>query len=112
MSIRFVTKTFHAYLDYPVAFSLIATPFLLQLGQVNPLARWLSVVVGVAALFLTVLTNHKTGLLRILPYWFHLLVDRFVGVTFLATPLCSASAAWTRGITGRTEPQCCSSPWF
>jgi hypothetical protein len=29
MNIRFVTKTVHAFLDYPVALSPVATPFLL-----------------------------------------------------------------------------------
>lgn len=86
MSLRFIDKTFHAYLDYPVALSLIGTPFLLGLGQTNPLALWLSVATGIAAFVLTVLTDHKTGVLRVLPYWLHLAVDRIVGLTFLAAP--------------------------
>ncbi len=47
MNIRFVTKTVHAFLDYPVALSLVATPFLLGLGRGNPLALWVSVATGV-----------------------------------------------------------------
>ncbi|MCV0427799.1 MAG: hypothetical protein K5905_20270 [Roseibium sp.] len=86
MNIRFVTKTMHAYLDYPVAFGLIALPMLLNLGQSSPLAFWLSVVTGVAALILTILTDHETGLIRVLPYSFHLIVDFAVGVVFLAAP--------------------------
>lgn len=86
MSIRFVTKTIHAYLDYPVALGLIALPMVLGLGQSNPLAFWLSVVTGVAALVLTILTDHETGLIRVLPYSFHLLVDFAVGIVFLAAP--------------------------
>jgi hypothetical protein len=35
---RFVTRKIHAYLDYPVAFSLIALPFVLGLGATNPVA--------------------------------------------------------------------------
>ncbi|MEO1115391.1 MAG: hypothetical protein AAFY05_23810 [Pseudomonadota bacterium] len=86
MNIRFVTKTIHAYLDYPVALSLIALPMVLGLGQSNPLAFWLSVATGVAALILTILTDHETGLMRVLPYSFHLIVDFAVGVVFLAAP--------------------------
>lgn len=86
MDSRFVTKTVHAYLDYPVAASLMATPFILGLGQSNPLALWLSVATGVAALVLTLLTDHHLGVFRVLPYWFHLAVDRLVGVTFLVAP--------------------------
>lgn len=83
---RFVTRKVHAFIDYPVALSLIAMPFLLGLGTTNKLALWLSVVTGCAAFALTVLTNHETGIIKVLPYSFHVLVDRIVGLTFVAAP--------------------------
>jgi hypothetical protein len=83
---RFVTRTMHAYLDYPVALSLMALPFLFELGVSHPAAKWLSVGTGVAALILTVFTNHELGVFRVLPYWFHLAVDALVGVVFFAAP--------------------------
>lgn len=83
---RFVTKTIHAWLDYPVAFALICLPSLFGLGASNPLASVISPVVGVAALLLTVFTNHHLGLIRVLPYKFHLAVDLVVGLTFLIIP--------------------------
>ena len=54
---RFVTKTIHAWLDYPVALALIALPFLLGLGVSNPLALTISPVVGVTAF----LDRHDTA---------------------------------------------------
>ncbi|CUH49781.1 hypothetical protein [Ruegeria atlantica] len=75
MSLSFVTRNIHAYLDYPVAFALMGLPFLLGLGQSNPMALWL-----------TVLTDHHLGIWRVLPYNFHLAVDLLVGVVFLAAP--------------------------
>lgn len=86
MSARFVTRHIHAYLDYPVAFALMGLPFVLGLGQSNPLALWLSVITGVAALVLTVLTDHHLGIWRVLPYRLHLTVDLIVGITFLLAP--------------------------
>src|SRR5579859_5231703 len=87
MSFRFITRSVHAYLiDYPVAIGLIGAPFVLKLGQSGPVAMWLSVVVGVAALLLAALTDHPTGLVRIIPYWLHLWVDRAVGVVFVIAP--------------------------
>lgn len=83
---RFVTKTIHAWLDYPVALALIALPFLLGLGVSNPLALTISPVVGVAAFLLTVFTNHHLGLVRVLPYRLHLAIDLAVGVLFLILP--------------------------
>jgi len=86
MDIRFVTRKIHAYLDYPVAFALIGLPFLLGLGASNPLALWLSVATGGAALVLTVLTDHETGILRVVPYSLHVAVDFMVGLVFVAAP--------------------------
>ncbi|UWQ79189.1 hypothetical protein K3725_18140 [Leisingera sp. S132] len=86
MPLRFVTRTIHAYLDYPVAIALMGLPFLLGLGESNPLALWLSVATGIAAFVLTVLTDHHLGLIRVLPYKLHLTVDLIVGLCFLAAP--------------------------
>ncbi|UWQ58444.1 hypothetical protein K3722_18480 [Leisingera caerulea] len=86
MPLRFVTRTIHAYLDYPVAIALMGLPFLLGLGESNPLALWLSVVTGAAAFVLTVLTDHHLGLVRVLPYKLHLTVDLIVGLLFLTAP--------------------------
>jgi hypothetical protein len=83
---RFVTKSMHAYLDYPVALSLMVAPFLLQLGSSNSLALWLSVSTGVAAFILTLYTDLKLGVFRVIPYPVHLAVDALVGVTFLLAP--------------------------
>jgi hypothetical protein len=86
MIMRFVTKTIHAWLDYPVAFALMLLPFLLGLGSSHPMALVISPVVGVAALILTIFTNHHLGVIRVLPYKFHLAVDLAVGLLFLALP--------------------------
>lgn len=48
---------------------------------------WLSVVTGIAALLLAALTEHNTGLIRIIPYWLHLWVDRALGIVFLIAPV-------------------------
>jgi len=61
-------------------------PFLLNLGTSNPLALWLSVGTGIAAFILTLLTDRQLGVVRILPYKFHLLVDLAVGIVFAAAP--------------------------
>lgn len=83
---RFVTKTIHAYLDYPVALALIGLPVLLGLGESHPSAFWLSVATGVAAFGLTFLTDHHLGVVRVLPYTLHLAVDFAVGFVFVLAP--------------------------
>ncbi len=86
MNARFVTQKIHSMLDYPVAISLMTLPFVLGLGESNAPALWLSVGTGVAALILTLLTDHETGVIRILPYKFHLAVDFAVGLVFASAP--------------------------
>lgn len=86
MSIRFITRTVHSYIDYPVAIALIILPFVLNLGMADPIAKWLSVATGVAALILTLLTKHETGVVRVIPYSIHVAVDRLVGLVFIAAP--------------------------
>ncbi len=83
---KFITKQIHAFLDYPVALALIGLPFILGLGSSNPIAFQLSVATGVAALILTILTDHQTGILRVIPYRIHLIVDFLVGITFALAP--------------------------
>ncbi|MGI9510251.1 MAG: SPW repeat domain-containing protein [Geminicoccaceae bacterium] len=83
---RLVTKSIHAYLDYPVAIGLMAMPFLLGLGQSHPMALWLSLVTGAAAFVMTLFTDHHLGVVRVLPYRLHLTVDLAVGVLFLVAP--------------------------
>ena len=83
---KFITKKIHAFLDYPVAISLILLPIFLNLGSSHPLAFQLSIVTGVAALILTLLTDHQTGLIKVLSYKLHLTVDFLVAVVFIITP--------------------------
>ena len=86
MSFRILNKTVHAYLDYPVAIALIGLPFVLGLGAGNPLALWLSVAAGIAAFGLTVFTDHQFGLVRIIPFFVHEIIDGLVAATFIAAP--------------------------
>ncbi len=83
---RFVTKRIHAFLDYPVALTLMALPFLLGLGASHPMALALSVATGVAALILTLLTDHHLGVFRVISYKWHLIVDFTVAILFLVAP--------------------------
>ncbi|MFN0048378.1 MAG: hypothetical protein ACKVOU_04570 [Cytophagales bacterium] len=102
---KFITKTIHAYLDYPVAVALIALPFVLGLGSSNPIALQLSVVTGIAAFILTLFTNHKLGVIKIIPYNIHLIVDAIVGLVFVISPFIfsfkgiDAYYYWINGVT-------------
>lgn len=83
---RFITQKMHAFIDYPVAIALIVLPFVLGLGESNPIALQLSVATGIAAFILTLLTDHETGIASVVSYKFHLIVDFLVGVVFVLAP--------------------------
>ncbi|WP_407156610.1 hypothetical protein [Bradyrhizobium sp. STM 3557] len=87
MPFRFITKSIHADLiDYPIAILLVVAPLLLKLGQSGSVALWLSVVSGLAALLLAAITDHSTGLVRVIPYRLHLWLDRALGAVFIIAP--------------------------
>ncbi|MDA7978039.1 MAG: hypothetical protein MPJ50_04610 [Pirellulales bacterium] len=123
MDPRFVTKSLHAFLDYPVAVSLMVGPLLLGLGSSHSMATWLAISTGVAAFALTLLTDHKLGVIRVLPYSFHLAIDGLVGVVFLITPIAfgftgiDAVYYWANGgavllvvALHKPEPEPCQAP--
>jgi len=83
---RFVTRKIHAFLDYPVAISLMVLPFVLGLGAGNPLAKWLAIATGATSFVLTLLTDHELGVFKVVPYKLHVAVDRVVGAVFIAAP--------------------------
>ena len=83
---KFITKRIHAFLDYPVAIALIVLPFILGLGNSNPLALQLSVATGIAAFILTFLTDHHLGLFKVISYKIHLVVDFIVAIVFIVAP--------------------------
>src|SRR5262249_17256165 len=109
MSYRFITKSIHAYvIDYPFAIVLIAAPFVLKLGQSEPVAMWLSVVVGVAALLFPALTTPPPGLAPTLPYRLHLGSIAPSGWCLSSRRLPSNSLGSTPGTTGSSLPVSCS----
>ena len=76
MPFCFIRNSIPTYLiDYPVAIVLVA-PFLLKLAKSSPVALWLSRVTRVTALLLPALTDHPSGLVRIIRSWLHFWVDR------------------------------------
>lgn len=85
-SLRFITPNQHGVLDFIVATALIVLPFALGLGGSSPLAVWISVATGVAVVVLSLLTDYRYGLYRLIAFRGHLLVDGLVGLAFALIP--------------------------
>ena len=86
MNIRFLTPTWHGLVDYLAAVELLIMPFVLRLGASAPLAKWLAVATGLAVILVSLLTNYKLGLVRIIPFRTHLVIDALVATAFVVAP--------------------------
>jgi len=86
MPIGFLTPTLHGVVDYAAAAGLIVMPFVLGLGDSNPLAKWMAVSAGVAVIVVSLLTDYRYGAVRILPFKGHLAIDLMVAAAFLISP--------------------------
>ena len=61
-------------------------PFVLRLGTSAPLAKWLAVATGLAVILVSLLTDYKLGLVRIIPFRIHLAIDTAVATAFVVAP--------------------------
>lgn len=83
---QFIKNQFHGVLDYLVALTLIAVPFVLGFEAINPVGHWLSVGAGAGLFVYSLLTGYSLGLRNMIPYRVHLWFDLLAGAVFVAAP--------------------------
>ena len=64
----------HGYLDYLVGLVLIASPWLFGFADGGP-EQWIPIILGVAALTYSLMTNYELGAVRVIPMPVHLMLD-------------------------------------
>jgi hypothetical protein len=75
----------HGYLDYLVGLVLIASPWLFGFADGGP-EQWIPIVLGVAALAYSLMTNYELGAMRVIPMPVHLMLDAGSGALLAASP--------------------------
>ena len=75
------TKT-HGYLDYIMGVLLIAAPWIFDFAR-NGAETWIPVILGIATILYSLLTNYELGAFRMISMRTHLALD-VVGGIFLA----------------------------
>jgi hypothetical protein len=85
-NVRFVSGSFHGRLDYAAATVLIAVPVLLNFQATSPLALWLSVAAGVLLIVYSLNTDYGLGIVKLIPFNVHLILDAIAGAAFLSAP--------------------------
>ena len=94
---RILSPRFHGALDYVAAIVLIVAPFLLGLHHSNMLAMLLSLVLGVALLGYSMVTDYAYGITGALSFKIHLIFDTLAGIGAVAAPFIfgfAATAKW------------------
>lgn len=82
-----LTPRIHGVLDYLEAALLIVAPYVLRFGDVSGSAVLLPVILGIGLLAISLLTAYPLGLLKLIPFRVHLLLDVALGLVLLVAAL-------------------------
>lgn len=83
---RFISPNVHGILDYLVAVTLIASPFILFPPDTGAFVFWLPVIAGMGLIGYSLLTDMSASARKLIPFKLHLLLDLSAVLGFLALP--------------------------
>ncbi len=83
MKLQFLNPTLHGVLDYLAAGALMVLPFLLGFDGIE---RWLSVAGGAGLILYSLATDYTFGVIKLVPFDTHLLLDLTAAGAFVAAP--------------------------
>jgi type IV secretory pathway VirB6-like protein len=78
------TKT-HGYMDYIMGVLLIAAPWIFNFAR-NGAETWVPVVLGIATIIYSLLTDYELGVSHVIPMRTHLILDIASGVLLAVSP--------------------------
>ncbi|MEO9896640.1 MAG: hypothetical protein ABJQ34_03115 [Paracoccaceae bacterium] len=84
---RFLPRHVHALMDYPAYIGMILFPILLGLGSSHPMAFLLPLVLGVAGLVMTALTDHETGLVAVISFSVHKRIEAIAALGLIVAAI-------------------------
>ena len=82
---RFIPTRVHGVLDYGTGILLIVVPWLLGFAD-GTAAQWVPVVLGVAAILYSLVTDYELGAFPVLSMPMHLALDAGSGIILAASP--------------------------
>ena len=82
---KIIPRKMHGLLDYLVGIVLIAAPWLFGFADDGP-ATYIPVALGAGALVYSILTNYEFGVVRLIPFRVHLLLDVLSGAFLAISP--------------------------
>ena len=91
---RFLPTRIHGVIDYLTGVLLIAAPWLFGFAD-GTAAQWVPVILGVAILGMSLITDYELSAARVIPMGVHLAVDGLGGAFLAISP-------WLFGFADRT----------
>ena len=82
---RFISRKFHAVLDYMSGALLIASPWLFNFEDVDS-AKWVAIAVGILILGQSFMTDYEGGGKKAISMSGHLTMDVIMGIFLAASP--------------------------
>jgi len=82
---RFISSRAHGVLDYLTGVLLILAPSVLGFTDAGVAAQ-VPMMLGVGTILYSLLTRYELGLVRVLPFGFHLTLDLLAGAFLAASP--------------------------
>lgn len=76
----------HGIIDYVMAATLIAVPFLFNFGAQEAPALWVPVILGVVVLMTSLITRYELSIAKIIPMPIHIGAEVLVGLVLAASP--------------------------
>lgn len=97
---RFISPAIHGIIDYLVAVALVAAPALIGASfnaGATPSPAWLtgstiSILFGVVLFLYSLLTAYPDGLVRMISYKVHLVIDTLAALALIAAPFLLTSS--------------------
>ena len=82
---RILSTRAHGVIDYAMGLLLIASPYLFGFNN-GGAAQWMPMIVGIALIGLSVMTNYELAVVRIVPMPVHLAADLGAGLLLAVSP--------------------------
>ncbi len=82
----FIPTAFYGVVNYILALTLIASPWLFNLVDVSSAALFIPMYIGWLQLIMAIFTNSETGFIKQFPLQIHLVLDVIMGFFLLVSP--------------------------
>lgn len=82
---RFISRRFHAVLDYIIGIALLAAPWLFNFDEIEA-AKWSAIAVGALILIMSFMTDYEGGGKKVISMGTHLTMDVLAGLFLAASP--------------------------